>query len=192
MKVVLFLLLISICSVACGLGPDLSKDRVPRSPSPTPFIPEKPIADYLRDGNTEYTAGNFAEAIDSYKQAFEIEKREQKLEKKERNELVANLAMAYVRTGDTTKARVTIAYGVSKDFEYAMFHYILAASYGVEGDESSALYRLRTAYKFRDKLPAGTKLPDPLSDPTFESFAGSETFKKAVEDAKRSRPGTKK
>lgn len=192
MKVVSFLFLVSIFALACGLGPDLSKDRVPRSPSPTPFIPEKPIADYLRDGGTAYAAGNFPEAIEPYKRAFEIEQREQKLEEKQRNELIANLAMAYVRTGDTDKARVALAYGLSKDYDYPIFHYVLACSFGVGGDESTALYRLRTAYKLRDKLSKLEKFPDPLSDPCFESLAGSETFTKAIAEMRKSKPASTK
>ena len=85
---------IALLSLACGLGPDLTKDRIPRSPSPTPFVPDKPIADYLRDGAAAYSAGNLSEAVLHYKKAFEIEQREQKLEKKDRRQLVSNLAIA--------------------------------------------------------------------------------------------------
>ena len=181
----------AMLSLACGLGPDMSKDRVPRSPSPTPFVPDKPIADYMRDGGAAYSAGNFSEAVNSYKRALEIEQREQKLEKKQWYELVGNLAMSYSRTGDSKNARLTIAYGLSKDYDYPIFHYVLACSYGEEGDESNALYHLRTAFKFRDKLLAGEKFPDPLTESSFAAFADSETLKKAVAGMKRSKPGSK-
>ena len=189
MKSAFLLLSVSLFVTACGLGPDMTKDRVERPPSPTPFIPEKPIADYLRDGDSAYSAGNFAEALNAYKRAFEIEQREQKLEEKQRSALIRNLAMSYIKTGDTEHARLTIAYGLAKNYNYPIFHYTLACSHAADGDESNTLYRLRTAFNFRDKMPKGEKLPDPLTDSCFESFSGSETFRKAIAEMKRAKPG---
>jgi hypothetical protein len=189
MKLAFVLICVSMFAVGCGLGPDMTKDRVERPPSPTPFIPEKPIADYLRDGDAAFSGGNFSEALGAYKRAFEIEQREQKLDEKKRNDLIHNLAMSYIRTGDTEHGRLTIAYGLSKSYNYPIFHYTLACSHATDGDESNTLYRLRTAYNFRDKLPKGEKLPDPLTDSCFESFASSESFKKAVDEMKRAKPG---
>ncbi|HUR97251.1 MAG TPA: tetratricopeptide repeat protein [Pyrinomonadaceae bacterium] len=191
MKLPLFLLCVSTFALACGLGPDMTKDRVEReaSPTPTPFIPEKPVVEYLHDGDAAFSSGNFSDALGSYKKAFEIEQRAPKLDEKERNGLVRNLAMSYIRTGDTEHARLTIAYGLSKSYNNAIFHYTLACSHAADGNESDTLYRLRTAYNFRDKLPKGEKLPDPLADTCFERLADGETFKKAVEEMKRMKPG---
>lgn len=187
MKFVLFAICVCFLAIGCGLGPDMSKDRIPRSPSPTPFVPEKPIAEYMTEGRAAYSSEKFAEAIESYKRAFEIEQREQKLDAKLRRELVGNLAMSYVRTGAVDKARVTIAYGVSKDYNYPIYHYALACSFAVDGNEGSALHRLRTAYMFRNNLSPGQSLPDPLTESCFESLSSSETFKKAVAEIKASK-----
>ncbi|PYS98957.1 MAG: hypothetical protein DMF63_12855 [Acidobacteria bacterium] len=175
---------LAFSSFACGLGPDMSKDRIPGTPTPTPFIPDKPIGDYLRDGATAYAAGNFAEAVVHYKKAFEIEQREQKLEKKERRELIAHLATAYSRTGDAKNARLAVAYGLSKDFNAPTYHYALACSFSSEGDPSTALYHLRAAFGFRDKLLPSEKLGEPLKDPCFADFADDAEFKKAVVEMK--------
>ncbi|MEO6334274.1 MAG: hypothetical protein ABIO91_04755 [Pyrinomonadaceae bacterium] len=189
MKSEVLLFFVLVFTVACGLGPDMSRDRVPTSPTPTPFQAEKPIADYLRDGDAAYKAGAFPDALNSYKRAFEIEQREQKLESKPRNDLVVNLALAYIKAGDTEHARLTLAYGLAKAYNYPFFHYTLACSHAADGDESNTLFRMRTAYNFRDKLPKGETLPDPLSDSCFESFSESESFKKAVAEMKRAKPG---
>src|SRR5687768_17291693 len=183
-----FIFSISILfSTACGLGPDMSRDRIPPSPSPTPFVAEKPVAEYLRDGDSEYADKDFAGAIPHYKRAFEIEQREQKLDKNLRNVLIDSLAMSYVLSGDQTNARVVLAYGLSKDFSYPMFHYILARSYGQEGNEAEAIYRLSKAYEHDKKLGKGRDLPDPITDDSFAAFSESETFKKAVAQMKRGR-----
>lgn len=172
-------------SLACGLGPDMSKDRIPGTPTPTPFIPDKPIADYIRDGGAAYAAGNFSEAAVQYKKAFEIEQREQKLDKKERRDVISKAAIAFAQTGDTKNARLAVAYGLSKDFDAPMYHYALACSFASEGDESTALSHLRDAFGFRHRLLPGEKMPDPLKDSCFADFADSDSFKKAVAEIKR-------
>ena len=180
------LIAIALFTLACGVGPDMTKDRIPPPPSPTPFVPDKPIGDYLRDGAAAYAAGNFFEAVVHYKKAFEIEQREQKLEKKERRELVSHLATAYSRTGDTKDARLVVAYGLSKDFDAPMYHYALACSFASEGDESTTVYHLRAAFGFRHRLLPGEKLADPMKDTCFTDFTDSDTFKKAVAEMKHS------
>ena len=95
MKIGLLFLWVLIFLSGCGLGPDLSKDRVPRSPSPTPFIPEKSIDEYMREGSAAYLARDYRAAITPYKRALEIEQRDPKLDKKHWYVLVDNLAMSY-------------------------------------------------------------------------------------------------
>ena len=175
-------------AASCGLGPDLSKDRVPRSPTPTPFVPEKPIEEYMRDGAAAYAARDYHAALPPYKRALEIEQRSPKLDKKQWYELVENLAMSYGLTGDSKSARVVLAYGLSKEYNYPMFQYILARTHGQEGDESTSLLHLRRAFEYRANMIEGETLPDPLTDSSFESFADSETFKKAVAEMKKSKP----
>ena len=191
MKIGLLFLWVLIFLSGCGLGPDLSKDRVPRSPSPTPFIPEKPIDEYMREGSAAYLARDYRAAITSYKRALEIEQRDPKLDKKHWYVLVDNLAMSYGLTGDVKNARLVLAYGISKDYNYPMFHYIVACTYGEEGDESNSLYHLSRAFEHRANMLAGEKFPDPLTDSSFASFADSETFKRSVAAMKSSRPRPK-
>jgi tetratricopeptide (TPR) repeat protein len=189
MKVAGLLFFVSLfLAASCGLGPDLSKDRVERSPTPTPFVPEKPIEEYMRDGSAAYSARDYQAAIPPYKRALEIEQRSPKLDKKLWYVLVDNLAMSYGMTGDSKNARVVLAYGLSKDYNYPMFHYILAVTYGEDGDESNSLLHLRRAFEFRANMIEGETFPDPMTDSSFESFRDSDTFKKAVADMKKNQP----
>ena len=185
MKKVLLVLSVCILSLACGVGPDLSKDRVPRSPSPTPFVAEKPIADYMAEGSAAFLAGDYHGALPPYKRALEIEQRDPHLDKISWRELVNNSALSYGQTGDLKNARVVLAYGLSKDFSYPMFHYILACTYGEEGNEIEAIHHLRKAYENKKNLMKGETFPDPLTDSSFSNFSNSDTFKKAVAQMKR-------
>jgi hypothetical protein len=183
----LFFVLVFLAA-SCGLGPDLSKDRVPRSPTPTPFVPDKPIEEYMREGSSAFDARDYQAAIPPYKRALEIEQRSPKLDKKLWYVLVEHLAMSYARTGDSKSARVVLAYGLSKDYNYPIFHYILAVTHGEEGDESNSLLHLRRAFEYRANLLEGETFPDPLTDSSFESFRDSDTFQKAVAEMKKSKP----
>ncbi|HKP67855.1 MAG TPA: hypothetical protein VJV05_01145 [Pyrinomonadaceae bacterium] len=165
---------------ACGLGPDMNQDRIPRSPTPTPWQGEKPFEDNMRDAAAAYAAKDYPAAAKAYGVALDQEKAKPKLEKKQWRELVNNTANAYTLSGDTKNARLALAYGVSKDFDYPMFHYILARTFGAEGSEPDAIGHLERAFERRSKLSAGEKLPDPMTDESFASFTDSDTFKRAV------------
>ena len=172
---------------ACGIGPDMNRDRIPRSPTPTPWQGEKPFEDNMRDGAAAYAAKDYPAAAKAYGTALDQEKAKPKLEKKQWRELVNNTAMAYTLSGDTKNARLALAYGVSKDFDYPMFHYILARTFGVEGSEADTTSHLERAFERRSKLSPGEKLPDPMTDDSFASFADSESFKRAVSRMKTGR-----
>ena len=181
-----FLGLVALLS-ACGLGPDMTRDRMPRSPSPTPWQGEKSLEENMRDGDAAYAAKDYTAAIKSYKPALDKEQGKPTLEKKKWYGLVNNLAMSYTMAGDTKNARIVLAHGVSKDYSYPMFHYILARTYGQEGSESDAVAHLTRAFERRSKMPAGEKLPEPLTDESFAGFAENDSFKKAVASMKQSK-----
>ena len=185
MKTIALYFVIAFLLAGCGLGPDMTRDRVPASPTPTPWQGEVATDEYIRQGDAAYAAAKYAEAITPYKNAFDQDKYQQKLERKALFGLINKLAMSYAKTGDSKNARLVLAYGISKDFAYPLNHYTLAATFGEEGNEAEALSHLRQAYKHRNKLPAGEKLPDPLADDSFSSMHDSDTFKKAVAAMKR-------
>jgi len=187
MRVKLAFIFFAVLFSACGLGPDMTRDRIPRSPTPTPWPGEKPFDENMREGEVAYAAQDYPAAAKAYGVALEQEKAKPKLEKKQWYALVNNTAMSYTLAGDTKNARLVLAYGVSKDFDYPMFHYILARTFGVEGSAGDAINHLEKAFERRSKLPAGEKLPDPLTDPSFASFASDDPFKKAVARMKSGR-----
>ena len=185
MKPPVFIFCFSLIAAACGLGPDMSKDRIPPAPTPTPFIPDRTSVEYIRLGDAALAAGNHSGAISPYRRAFEIEKDDHRLERKQFYSLVSKLAILYARAGDSKNARITAAYGISKKYHYPLFHYTLACSYAAEDDESNALYHLENAYEFKKKLDAGEIFPDPLSDESFAGLSHSSTFKSAVARMKK-------
>jgi hypothetical protein len=66
-----------------------------------------------------------------------------------------------------------------------MFHYVMGRTYGEEGDQSTALYHLQKAFDRKAKMPPGEKLPDPLTDSSFATFADDPAFKSAIAGMKR-------
>jgi tetratricopeptide (TPR) repeat protein len=188
MKPSLFLLSIALLYFACTSTPETSRVGNQSSATPSTEKPAKSSFDYMNEASAAYSRGDYRGAIPLYEQALEMEKRDPQLEKEIWYVLVDNLAMAHGISGDLKSSRLVLDYGISKDSKYAMFHYILACTYGEEGDEANALRHLSTAYKNRVHVMKGEELPDPLADSSFASFADSESFKKAVANMKRARP----
>ena len=184
MRTTFSLVLLVVLLSGCGLGPDMSQDRIPRSPSPTPWQGEKTIQQNMEEGSAAYVAKDYPTAIKLYKAALEQEKLKPTLDKKLWHVLVDNLAMAYALSGDTNNARVVLAYGISRHYDYPMFHYILACTYGEESNESEAIFHLRRAFRHKKNMLPGEKFPDPLTDESFSSLTDSATFQKAVADMK--------
>ncbi len=55
-----------------------------------------------------------------------------------------------------------------------------ARGYGGLGEEDNAIKYLRDAFKYKANLTEGVRLPDPMTDASFEKFHKSEKFRKAV------------
>lgn len=145
----------------------------------------KTSQDYLNDGNAAFKAKDYKAAIVPYQKALDMEKQDQKLEKKWWFILIDNLSIAYGITGDIKSSRATIEYGLSKETTYPFFYYNLADTYGEEGDEDNAIKNLQLAYKYKANVLPGEHLPDATTDSSFQKFSGSEKFKSALAEMKK-------
>ena len=134
----------------------------------------------MREGDAAYGAKNYSAAVAAYQRVFEREQAQPKLDKKLWYGLTENLADSYTHTGDVRNARVVLAQGISKDYKFPMFYYILARTYAEEGNEIQTITHIQKAYENKKNLPAGRTLPDPMTDESFAAFADSAEFKKAV------------
>ena len=144
----------------------------------------KSAFDYAAEGSLAFTNGKYADAIEPYQKALNLEKKNRKLEKNIWFLVVDNLAMSYGISGDIEKTRSTLEYGISQEPSYPMFYYIMANTYGEEKDEVNSIKWLRLAFERRGNMIKGETFPDPLADSSFKAFIDSETFKKAVLEMK--------
>jgi len=140
--------------------------------------------DLFQEGNKAYTAKDYKKAIELYVKALAIEKKERKLEKKWWFVLIDNLSLAYGISGDIKNSRETIEYGISKEPTYPLFYYNNACGYGEENNEAKAIENLRLAYKYKDNVLEGEKVPEPTTDSSFKNLMKSETFRKALTEMK--------
>lgn len=136
----------------------------------------------MREGTSAYVAHDFVRAIPMYQRALELEKKQRKLERTIWLVLVDNLAMAHGMTGDIKNSLAVLDYGVSKEPTYPMFYYHIACGYGELNDEDNAIKYLRLAEKYKANMISGEKFPDPATDNSFNSLAGSDKFKKALSE----------
>jgi tetratricopeptide (TPR) repeat protein len=145
---------------------------------------QKTSMDYLEQGSVYYLQHDYKNAIPPYQKALDLEKAGRKLEKKFWIVLVDNLSMSYGITGDIDSSMTVIDYGISVEPTYPLFYYNKACGYGELGDEDNAIKYLRPAFKYKNNMLKGEHLPDPMTDSSFEKFADSENFKKAVKEMK--------
>jgi tetratricopeptide (TPR) repeat protein len=134
----------------------------------------------MTDGNHAYMRGDFAGAAKAYQRALDAEKKQPTLDRPTNITLIDNLGTAYGITGNWDKAREVFDYGVSKYPTYPMFYYDIACIYGRKKDADNAITYLQKAFANRTNLAAGQKIPDPLTDNSFDAFKDNDRFAKAV------------
>ncbi len=170
--------------LGCG-GSDNSSTANKSGSSPTSANTSgKSSQDYLDEGNAAFKTKDYKAAIGPYQKALDLEKQDQKLQKKWWFILIDNLTLAYGISGDNKNARATAEYGISKDATYPLFYYNLADTYGEDGDEANAIKNLELAYKYKANVLDGEHIPDAATDDSFKKFRDSAKFKQALADMK--------
>jgi hypothetical protein len=137
--------------------------------------------DYLGEGSKYYMAGQYEKAIAPYRKALDLERKDRKLELSLWRVLVDNMAIASGITGDLASAEEVVRYGLSKDPEYPLFHYILANVYAEKNDLDNTIKSLTTALKYRQNAIPGEKFPDPRLDDSFKRFLNNDRFRKLLD-----------
>jgi tetratricopeptide (TPR) repeat protein len=131
----------------------------------------------FREGSRYFLAHQYREAIGPYRQAFEIEKITPTLAKNLWRVLIDNLSIAYGITGDLTRARETLNYGVSKDPDYPLFYYNLACTSAEKGAVPDTEKNLRLAFERRANVIPGETFPDARTDDSFQKLLVQKEFR---------------
>lgn len=131
----------------------------------------------FREGSRYFIAHQYREAIGPYRQALEIEKSTPTLAKNLWRVLIDNLSIAYGITGDLTRARETLNYGVSKDPDYPLFYYNLACISAERGAVSEAEKNLTFAFERRGNVIPGETFPDARADDSFQKLLLQKDFR---------------
>lgn len=130
----------------------------------------------MSQGSRRYLARDYNGAIPFYERALELEGLKQRLVPDMWRVLVDNLGMSFALTGNLDAAEGVFRYGVSKDPNYAMFHYNLACTHAEKKDMPGAMEELRIAFRNRDTMIKSESMPDPATDDSFASFMNNREF----------------
>lgn len=137
--------------------------------------------DHFRAGSAPYLQGRFRHAIAHYEQAIALERAHSTLDKAVWRLLVHNLGVAYGMTGDLTRAKATLDYGLSQDPANSLFHYHLARTYAGMNDLEKAMQSLHAAFRHDRQRKGGDRIPDPRQDVSFRRFMLDPTFRDLAE-----------
>ncbi len=164
--------LILICCIILAAGASVA------------FAQGKTSLQYTAEGSKYYIEGDYKKVIPPYQKALDLEKKERKLNKAIWLVLVDNLGMAYGITGDIKKSMEVLEYGIKEEPTYPMFYYNMACGYGELDDEDNAIKYLRPAFKYKDNMIEGERLPNPETDSSFQRLMKRDIFRKALAEMK--------
>jgi tetratricopeptide (TPR) repeat protein len=136
----------------------------------------------MAEGSRRYLAGDYKGAIPSYERALEIEELKQRLSPDMWRVLVDNLGMSFAFTGNPEAAEGVFRFGISKDPNYAMFHYNLACARAEKKDMAGAIEELRVAFRNRNLMIKGESIPDPAKDDSFAPFMSNTEFTRFLKE----------
>ncbi|HWW73946.1 MAG TPA: hypothetical protein VNZ44_01040, partial [Pyrinomonadaceae bacterium] len=136
----------------------------------------------LREGSLLFRRGEYGAAAVPYAKALEMEKQSTQLPRDLWRVLVDNLTMSYGVSGDLKRAKETAEYGLTKDPDYPLFHYLLANTYAEMGDLDNTILYLKQAFARRQNVIAGEQMPDPRTDDSFKRFMKDEKFLAALKE----------
>jgi tetratricopeptide (TPR) repeat protein len=136
---------------------------------------------YWKEGAALYLKGHYAEAIAPFEKALELEKADPRLEKTYWYILVDDLGMAHGVTGNLTRAREVFEYGLSQDPNYPLFYYNLACVYAEMQDLDRAAEYLKEAFKRKENILPGERMPDPRKDDSFKPHLKNKAFRELLD-----------
>jgi tetratricopeptide (TPR) repeat protein len=140
------------------------------------------VVELVREGSAHFLRGAYKEAVGPYARALELERQSPRLARDVWRVLVDNLTMSYGISGDLRRAKETAEYGLSKDPDYPLFHYLLANTYAEMGDLDNTIRYLRQAFARRKNVNPGERMPDPAADDSFKRFMKDEKFLAALKE----------
>ena len=140
------------------------------------------VMDLLREGSVLFRRGDYKAAAAPYAKALEMEKQSPQLSRDLWRVLVDNLTMSYGISGDLKRAKETAEYGLSKDPDYPLFHYLLANTYAEMDDLDNTILYLKQAFARRKNVIPGEQMPDPATDDSFKRFMKNEKFLAALKE----------
>jgi tetratricopeptide (TPR) repeat protein len=141
--------------------------------------------EYMRQGSAFFLKRDFKSAIGPYQKALDREKKQSTLGQTMWRVLVDNLGMAYGISGDLKKAKEIFEYGLEKEPQYPMFHYLMACTYAEMNDMDKTIVYLKQAFEYKDNMIKGEQMPDPWTDDSFQRFINDDKFVKALKELKR-------
>ena len=119
---------------------------------------------HYNEGNKNFKAGQFEEAIINYKKAFH--------HNKNFKEVTINLSTAYMKNSDFDTALKTLQKGIMLDPKNPHIHYNYACYYSLIGEPKASLKKLKEAIEL-----GFDKIKQIQTDPDLENLRKSNEFK---------------
>jgi predicted Zn-dependent protease len=127
-------------------------------------------------GQSLFNQRRYNDSIKPYEQALALQNNTSVLSLDQRRILGDQLAMAYGVSGELLKARSLLQSAVKTDPDYPLNYYNLACTFAESGDRDRMLVNLSLAFKHKQNMLKGERLPDPKSDSSFHRYLRDQGF----------------
>jgi tetratricopeptide (TPR) repeat protein len=131
-------------------------------------------------GHSLFYQQKFKEAVGPYGKARELNASTKQLDQTNERVLTDQLGMAYGISGNLKKAESVFKDAITKDQDFALYHYNLACTYAEMGDLDKTITTLSDAYDRRENLLPGETFPDPRKDDSFQRYLNNPKFQELL------------
>jgi predicted Zn-dependent protease len=137
---------------------------------------------YMFLGQCLFSQQKYAEAVEPYQKARELEKKQKVFSTTQKRILTDQLSMSYGMSGQTEKARSFLEEAVRQDPDYPLNYYNLACVFAESGEKTKTLANLSLAFQHKEHVLKGEQMPDPRSDSSFRKFLQDDDFIKLMKE----------
>lgn len=133
-------------------------------------------------GQTLFREKKYSDAVRPFEKALSLEISGKALSLDQHRILIDQLAMAYGIEGQPRRARDLLETAVARDPEYPLNYYNLACVFAESGDKGRMLANLTLAFRYKDHVLKGERMPDPRLDSSFQKYVRDTDFVKLMNE----------
>jgi predicted Zn-dependent protease len=139
-------------------------------------------------GQVLFDENKLDQAIDVYAKVLALENSGFQFSLTQHRILYDQLAMAYGLSGRLQEAKSLLGKAMTSDPEYPLNYYNLACLFAETDDKAKVMENLKLAFKYKQHVIPGERMPDPSSDSSFAKYRNDADFRNLLQREEKQVP----